>query len=123
MIRRPPRSTLFPYTTLFRSEELPPVDEHRRRHRHRSARLDQLLEAQEDALDVVRGLVAHSSSPARAVGSPNRSTNRFATAGGTMLVTSPPKRATSRTRLEDRKEDCGLGEMKKVAIPDRRSFI
>src|SRR2546425_11074095 len=25
MIRRPPRSTLFPYTTLFRSEELGPV--------------------------------------------------------------------------------------------------
>src|SRR3712207_2035890 len=24
MIRRPPRSTLFPYTTLFRSAELPP---------------------------------------------------------------------------------------------------
>src|SRR5258708_26906582 len=24
MIRRPPRSTLFPYTTLFRSEVLPP---------------------------------------------------------------------------------------------------
>src|SRR2546430_12408249 len=24
MIRRPPRSTLFPYTTLFRSEEVPP---------------------------------------------------------------------------------------------------
>src|SRR2546430_1978941 len=24
MIRRPPRSTLFPYTTLFRSRELPP---------------------------------------------------------------------------------------------------
>src|SRR2546422_7998349 len=29
MIRRPPRSTLFPYTTLFRS--------HARRHRHRTA--------------------------------------------------------------------------------------
>src|SRR2546430_7280594 len=27
MIRRPPRSTLFPYTTLFRSEELPPLEE------------------------------------------------------------------------------------------------
>src|SRR2546422_5272611 len=27
MIRRPPRSTLFPYTTLFRSDESPP---HRR---------------------------------------------------------------------------------------------
>src|SRR5215213_11928957 len=25
MIRRPPRSTLFPYTTLFRSDERPPV--------------------------------------------------------------------------------------------------
>src|SRR5437867_7938256 len=24
MIQRPPRSTLFPYTTLFRSEQLPP---------------------------------------------------------------------------------------------------
>src|SRR5438034_4757318 len=28
MIRRPPRSTLFPYTTLFRSVERPPVSEH-----------------------------------------------------------------------------------------------
>src|SRR3712207_8398857 len=27
MIRRPPRSTLFPYTTLFRSEELAPEPE------------------------------------------------------------------------------------------------
>src|SRR3712207_6938859 len=27
MIRRPPRSTLFPYTTLFRSERLDVVDE------------------------------------------------------------------------------------------------
>src|SRR5271170_8138368 len=28
MIRRPPRSTLFPYTTLFRSPEPPGVDRH-----------------------------------------------------------------------------------------------
>src|SRR5258708_8449898 len=27
MIRRPPRSTLFPYTTLFRSQERTPQDE------------------------------------------------------------------------------------------------
>src|SRR5260370_22640655 len=26
MIRRPPRSTLFPYTTLFRSQDAPPSD-------------------------------------------------------------------------------------------------
>src|SRR6266496_6218509 len=32
MIRRPPRSTLFPYTTLFRSH--PPVQRPQRRHGH-----------------------------------------------------------------------------------------
>src|SRR5258707_5082750 len=31
MIRRPPRSTLFPYTTLFRSSESPRTDRHRGR--------------------------------------------------------------------------------------------
>src|SRR2546427_10514541 len=31
MIRRPPRSTLFPYTTLFRSHFLPHSDDHLRR--------------------------------------------------------------------------------------------
>src|SRR3712207_8768376 len=30
MIRRPPRSTLFPYTTLFRSERDRPLDDERR---------------------------------------------------------------------------------------------
>src|SRR2546426_6483094 len=29
MIRRPPRSTLFPYTTLFRSQRTPDDDRHR----------------------------------------------------------------------------------------------
>src|SRR5690349_23192534 len=36
MIRRPPRSTLFPYTTLFRSPQRPPRDLPRRRSRRRS---------------------------------------------------------------------------------------
>src|SRR5256885_2711130 len=31
MIRRPPRSTLFPYTTLFRSHDPEPVSHHVRR--------------------------------------------------------------------------------------------
>src|SRR2546430_10958307 len=36
MIRRPPRSTLFPYTTLFRSSVLPVVELRcSNRHRHR----------------------------------------------------------------------------------------
>src|SRR3712207_7298948 len=36
MIRRPPRSTLFPYTTLFRSVEAvaDPLPGHREEHRH-----------------------------------------------------------------------------------------
>src|SRR5690242_21093666 len=33
MIRRPPRSTLFPYTTLFRSRGLLPVDQEKQRAR------------------------------------------------------------------------------------------
>src|SRR2546425_5339311 len=45
MIRRPPRSTLFPYTTLFRSVEAVTLDQHvlvrpvrRSGHRHETAR-------------------------------------------------------------------------------------
>ena len=56
-------------------------------------------------------------------GRPNRSASRFATAAGTMLDTSPPNRATSRTRLDDRNEYCGLVEMKNVSMPDSRWFI
>src|SRR2546430_9254947 len=43
MIRRPPRSTLFPYTTLFRSLELPDVRRARlRRRRREPSRVDRL---------------------------------------------------------------------------------
>src|SRR2546428_10344320 len=38
MIRRPPRSTLFPYTTLFRSRRLPLLRRHLRIARARAAR-------------------------------------------------------------------------------------
>src|SRR5690242_21724747 len=34
MIRRPPRSTLFPYTTLFRSEAAPALADQFAHHRH-----------------------------------------------------------------------------------------
>src|SRR2546426_3563546 len=37
MIRRPPRSTLFPYTTLFRSPPSPRIDGRRRNRRESSA--------------------------------------------------------------------------------------
>src|SRR4051812_49891975 len=40
MIRRPPRSTLFPYTTLFRSGTRRRDRRHRRRRRQRADRAD-----------------------------------------------------------------------------------
>src|SRR3712207_7561361 len=49
MIRRPPRSTLFPYTTLFRSGEVGPAalvrggNHHHHRVRDRAARLNEQL--------------------------------------------------------------------------------
>src|SRR3712207_6917535 len=48
MIRRPPRSTLFPYTTLFRSGQRPEGD-HRR---HRGERDEQRGEAEQADDDV-----------------------------------------------------------------------
>src|SRR3712207_7304672 len=48
MIRRPPRSTLFPYTTLFRSvDELAPEPHDR----HRDERADRGLEPVEELLE------------------------------------------------------------------------
>src|SRR5690606_41702042 len=48
MVRRPPRSTLFPYTTLFRSP-LPPG--HRRRTAQHEAELQRLLKRYIDLFD------------------------------------------------------------------------
>src|SRR5256886_7302730 len=49
MIRRPPRSTLFPYTTLFRSRDAVDVaaaqEDLARRHAHHAARREQALQA------------------------------------------------------------------------------
>src|SRR3712207_7936151 len=52
MIRRPPRSTLFPYTTLFRSD-LVPVE---RRDRHDVERRQQQIDQDELAQPVAREL-------------------------------------------------------------------
>src|SRR5437773_11561517 len=51
MIRRPPRSTLFPYTTLFRSEVLHlPADERAVRQPQREVRADLLGEGEQPQL-------------------------------------------------------------------------
>src|SRR2546425_9215082 len=47
MIRRPPRSTLFPYTTLFRSQEAAAAPAHRPRPRSIPGRLEQARSARE----------------------------------------------------------------------------
>src|SRR2546422_2879673 len=44
MIRRPPRSTLFPYTTLFRSPRLVALCAQRKLRRHGRRRVEELAE-------------------------------------------------------------------------------
>src|SRR3712207_7801730 len=56
MIRRPPRSTLFPYTTLFRSRDAPLVD--RLLHGRDDQPLAQLLHAAIAELEHLREVVA-----------------------------------------------------------------
>src|SRR3712207_7517090 len=51
MIRRPPRSTLFPYTTLFRSHERHPMAADPRRHRA-VERVDAELHAADEVVDL-----------------------------------------------------------------------
>src|SRR3712207_8791004 len=62
MIRRPPRSTLFPYTTLFRSRRLGPLREGERRPHLLGDRLGHVGEAAlvdlEDALEQRQPLLA-----------------------------------------------------------------
>src|SRR5256885_7128536 len=57
MIRRPPRSTLFPYTTLFRSNSLIPY--------HVLFRREHLVERREGALPLVDWWVTHDLHPTR----------------------------------------------------------
>src|SRR3712207_8638793 len=55
MIRRPPRSTLFPYTTLFRSPREHPGDRHREEvvERHRDAAVPRRLRVVTDGPHLV----------------------------------------------------------------------
>src|SRR2546426_8669649 len=47
MIRRPPRSTLFPYTTLFRSLAIEDITDRKRGERERAELLTKALRAEE----------------------------------------------------------------------------
>src|SRR3712207_7942957 len=58
MIRRPPRSTLFPYTTLFRSRQRP-----ERRREHHPGRGDHATGDGEGAQDAVAGAVPRRLLP------------------------------------------------------------
>src|SRR2546427_12640566 len=89
MIRRPPRSTLFPYTTLFRSADqvggrLVPGEQQKR------ASLDQLVLLEPRAV----GLCAHESAHQIVVASLATMTHDVAEVivegGGTLLCASDP---------------------------------
>src|SRR5256885_9914876 len=55
MIRRPPRSTLFPYTTLFRSHQLPRTARDLDDFRERDAMISLLRYLEHEAIDPSRG--------------------------------------------------------------------
>src|SRR3712207_7522706 len=69
MIRRPPRSTLFPYTTLFRSLQLRPglLDRVQVRRAGREVAVTQPgpVEGRADRLGLVRGQVVHDHNGIR----------------------------------------------------------
>src|SRR5262245_14114331 len=102
--------------------ELLAVDRDRRRHRQLPGGLEHLpkLFEQGGGIRHLLGVVLehrHTSCERKV------SIRRSLTFLGTMPDTSPPKRATSRTRLDDRNECCGLVDRKNVSMPDRRWFI
>src|SRR3712207_7511239 len=66
IIRRPPRSTLFPYTTLFRSEQLDPARVHGGRFRRPAGAPSTCLFALHPRTLLARLLVAGRGSGTRA---------------------------------------------------------
>src|SRR2546425_9273518 len=56
MIRRPPRSTLFPYTTLFRSKESPPPVKEQRQAPIRERLLDEPHDRSEEHTSELQSL-------------------------------------------------------------------
>src|SRR3712207_8431158 len=63
MIRRPPRSTLFPYTTLFRSYERRPDHPTRYRDRYNQALYTLLAENGETAQSLYHELLSSNPAP------------------------------------------------------------
>src|SRR3712207_7243140 len=66
MIRRPPRSTLFPYTTLFRSRLLDPVGVERGHVQDRREVEERLADDLPQVVDVAEPDVEHREEHARA---------------------------------------------------------
>src|SRR2546428_5161688 len=66
MIRRPPRSTLFPYTTLFRSQVIDARGNVRQPVAHLDAGLSMLLVADLERVDLHHHVAVHADDRARA---------------------------------------------------------
>src|SRR3712207_8958387 len=83
MIRRPPRSTLFPYTTLFRSVDQRARDgaeqevRQRRDHEHRGGREDRVRAVEDEERQ--RDLVEPIAEQADELASPQRREDRKST--------------------------------------------
>src|SRR3712207_9218341 len=86
MIRRPPRSTLFPYTTLFRSQESPPLGS-----RRAAARPGTSLEE--------TGACCRLAPAVGAVG-PRRDQERHVVVGGGVGDAEPDRHAPEKGRVQ-----------------------
>src|SRR2546430_14274240 len=113
MIRRPPRSTLFPYTTLFRSQPLETVEEadgvpatlgrsldHRANDRVQAGTI---AAARENADALIHDSANLADNPQSAIGN-RRSIHSHSIVPGGLLVTSNTTRLTPFTSLTIRLE-------------------
>src|SRR2546429_3412556 len=113
MIRRPPRSTLFPYTTLFRSRAGSPASSRVAARRRRARRRAASSAARRSASR--RGMAPRARESARAAATPARSEEHTSELQSRLhlvcrLLLEKKKKNDKRTRSYDRKHRNKLDE-------------
>src|SRR2546430_17125131 len=87
MIRRPPRSTLFPYTTLFRSQQHPDLAWVRTAEDSQQIRIEQVRDLAADL-----ALTSHAGGYKVGILTPAEALNRFAANALLKTLEEPPAR-------------------------------
>src|SRR2546426_4910612 len=122
MIRRPPRSTLFPYTTLFRSRAIR-AHEQSRRTRDRQAALKRCASELEQIAQKLGGEQAHvlivDDDPALLEALPEALRLRM----GGVTVETADSAAAALDRMAARDYDAILADIKMPGMEDRKSVV